>query len=141
MKYSLQDAKQAIEGIEFSISVDNTDFPIVALRPVRPNDRLWLAYTEETLFPVIKYIRAAAFKEELMSHHIHFDSGDLYHRGIRARNNDQKHPYIAAKKNKEGKIRHRCVASVDDAVAFLEDHADAMDDSGDIGGSEPGSSA
>ena len=79
MKYSLQDAKQAIEG------VDNTDFPIVALRPVRPNDRLWLAYTEETLFPVIKYIRAAAFKEDLMSQHIHFDSGDLYHKGIRAK--------------------------------------------------------
>ena len=82
-----------LEGIEFSISVDNTDFPIVALRPVRPNDRLWLAYTEETLFPVIKYIRAAAFKEDLMSQHIHFDSGDLYHKGIRAKKNDQKHPY------------------------------------------------
>ena len=139
MKYSLQDAKQAIEGIEFSISVDNTDFPIVALRPVRPNDRLWLAYTEETLGPVIKYVRAADFSEDLMSHHIHFDSGDLYHRGIRARPNDKK-PFIVAKKNKEGKIRHRCVASVDDAVAFLEGHADA-NDSGDIGGSEPGSSA
>ena len=88
MKHSLQDAKRAREspsGIEFSISVDNTDFPIVALRPVRPNDRLWLAYTEETLFPVIKYIRAAAFKEDLMSQHIHFDSGDLYHKGIRAK--------------------------------------------------------
>ena len=60
-----------------------------------------------------------------MSHHIDFDSDDLYHRGIRARHNDKKHPYIVAKKNKEGKIRHRCVASlechaepgsVDDAV-------------------------
>ena len=50
------------------------------------------------------------------------------------------HIYIVAKKTEEGKIRHRCVASVDDAVAFLEDHADA-NDSGDIGGSEPGSSA
>ena len=53
---------------------------------------------------------------------------------------NEKKPFIVAKKNKEGKIRHRCVASVDDAVAFLEDHADA-NDSGDIGGSEPGSSA
>ena len=143
LKYSLQDAKLAREspsGIEFSITVDNTSFPIVALRPVRSSDRLWIAYTEETLGPVIKYVRAAAFKEDLMSHHIDFDSDDLYHRGIRARHNDKKHPYIVAKKNKEGKIRHRCVASVDDAVAFLQDHADA-NDSGDIGGSEPGSSA
>ena len=130
LKYSLQDAKLAREspsGIEFSISVDNTDFPIVALRPVRSSDRLWIAYTEETLGPVIKYVRAAAFKEDLMSHHIDFDSDDLYHRGIRARHKDKKHPYIVAKKNEEGKIRHRCVASVDDAVAFLEDHADAND--------------
>ena len=143
VKCSLQDEKLAREspsGIVFSISVDNTDFPIVALRPVRSTDRLWIAYTKETLGPVIKYVRAAAFKEDLMSHHIDFDSDDLYHRGIRARHNDKKHPYIVAKKNKEGKIRHRCVASVDDAVAFLEGHADA-NDSGDIGGSEPGSSA
>ena len=74
LKYSLQDAKLAREspsGIEFSISVDNTDFPIVALRPVRSSDRLWIAYTEETLGPVIKYVRAAGFSEDLMSHHIH----------------------------------------------------------------------
>ena len=153
MKHSLQDAKRARmspSGIEFSITVDNTSFPIVAFRPVRANDRLWLAYNEQVLEPVIKYVRAAAFKEELITHHIHFSKGDdLYHKGIRARSNDKK-PFIVAKKSKDGKMRYRSAASLHDAVEVLEDNfveeagragCEPSSDAKDSAGCEPSSDA
>jgi len=124
------------DSLIIPLIMDGITYDVSVLRPVHPNDAIFVEYSNSSIAAVVHYLRTSQFDDSLKrARTVGLPKG--IHKKISGDKN-----YIVTYTKPDGSIAQKFVRELDDALAFHADPTmklDESDDDGDEAASECGS--